>query len=356
MDIFILDPDRNPVSIFDNYTSFIWSERYIGAGDFEIFTRRDTSLLDFLKKDNLIQYSKSNKLMIIESINAESDIENGDTLKITGKSLESILNRRIILEPIVFSGKLQNGIETLLNTNVIDPKNKKRKIDNFVFKKSTDDYVSKIEIEYNWFGENLYDAIYDLCSAYDIGFRVLPIDDGGFEFSLYRGEDRSYDQEERPWVVFSPLYNNLKSTNYTSSYENYKTVAIAIGDSEDPARFVEVGEKDKDSGLNRREVFVEDSEIHEIEEEEVNEKYEEQLKTSASLALLENKAVEAYDGEIEPNVQFIYGKDFFLGDIAEIEDEYGMKQKVRISEITFSHDETGETVVPTFVTYEEEKY
>lgn len=45
---------------------------------------------------------------------------------------------------------------------------------------------------------------------------------------------------------------------------------------------------------------------------------------------------------------FKYGDDFFLGDVVQIEDEYGNEGKVRIIEVITSVNNEGAFIYPTF--------
>ena len=55
-----------------------------------------------------------------------------------------------------------------------------------------------------------------------------------------------------------------------------------------------------------------------------------------------------FSGEIEPNRNFIYGTDYFLGDIVTIESGYGISLPVRIVEVEEVFDATGHTVTPKY--------
>lgn len=65
--------------------------------------------------------------------------------------------------------------------------------------------------------------------------------------------------------------------------------------------------------------------------------------------LAEYGRVETFNGEIVPDVTFVYKKDFDLGDLVTIESKYGIKTGARITEIVEVLDtETGHTIEPTF--------
>lgn len=363
--VYILDKKYQSMSLVDKFKSFIWADRYVGYGDFELYIPASTGMIEKFHHDDYLWIAESERLMIVESINLETDAEEGDYLIVSGRSLESILTRRIIWGMTVLTGNFQDGIKTLLERNVISPSIEARKIPGFRFKASTDPRITSLTIEAQYFGENLYDEIEKLCIDRNLGFKVLPTDDGGFEFSLYFGIDRSYNQEENPWVVFSPKYENLTASNYQSSKVDFKNATLVGGEGDGYERDTIEVTSDSSSGLDRRETFTDasgvtkdtagienDDTLSEEEKQEaieaITNKYYEELSQKGSEDLSATKITDSFDGEIDATFQFVYGSDFHLGDIVQIVNEYGMDACSRVSEVVISHDENGKTIIPTF--------
>ena len=218
MDLVVLNRELDAISVIDIYESFIWTDRYYRYGDFELYTAMQNNILDIIKKDFFLQSSDSDHIMIIEDWIIKSDIENGNHITVTGRSLESILTRRIIWGQKTISGNLQNGIKTLLNENIISPSDSKRKISNFIFEESTDPVITKLTINAQFTGDNLYDAIQKICEERGIGFKITLNDNKQFVFKLYAGVDRSYEQTLVPYVIFSPNFDNIINSNYMEKY------------------------------------------------------------------------------------------------------------------------------------------
>lgn len=374
--VYLMDRQYNAYDAVDSFRSLIWTVRYCGESEFELYIPASEGILSRFHEGDYVRIDDSDRYMIIEDINLETSAEDGDYLIVSGRGLESVLSRRIIWGMTVLSGNFQNGIKTLLEKNVISPAIATRAIPNFIFKESTDSRITELTIEAQYFGENLYEEIEKLCSEKDIGFRVLPMGEGGFEFSLYVGEDRSYAQEKNPWVVFSPTYENLLSSNYLYSKKNYCNATLVGGQGEGYSRPTVEYTVDASSGLDRREMFTDASSVtnqsaNEIEfddswtEEERQEaiesleiiakQYEEQLKQKGKESLSEIEVTETFDGEIDTSVQYVLGRDFQLGDIVQIENEYGLEAETRVSEIVISHDTSGKTIIPTFTVREKKK-
>lgn len=355
MDLLVLNKSLDVIAIVDVYESIIWTERYYEYGDFELYTAMTQDILNYIKTDNYIQRVGSDRVMIIEEIRIDTDSETGNHITITGRSLESILDRRVIWSQTTISGNLQNGIKKLLNENIISPSKEERKISNFIFKDSTDSQITGLTVEAQYTGDNLYDVISKVCEEKSIGFKVSLNESKQFVFELYAGADRSYEQTNYPYVVFSPNFDNIINSNYLESKENLKNVALVGGEGEGTARkYLAIGNT---SGLDRRELFVDARDISSEGEDGqtlTTEQYNELLKQRGNEYLADYTNLVSFEGAVETNIMYKYGVDFFDGDIVQIANEYGHKAKVRILEVVISENEEGNSVYPTFKTITEE--
>ena len=355
MDLTVLDTELSAVSVIDVYESFIWTDRYCEYGDFELYTVMDKKLLDYLKLGFYLRIRDSEHVMIIEKIKITSDFEGGNHITVSGRSLESILDRRIVWGQKTISGNLQNGIKTLLNDAVISPADSNRKIPNFIFEETTDPTITSLTIEAQYTGDNLYEVIQKICDERNLGFKMTLNENNQFVFSLYSGTDRSYDQTEAPYVVFSPEFENIINSNYMESNSSLKNVALVGGEGEGSERkYTTVG---SGQGLERRELFVDARDISSDvgDGETLSEtEYNAQLQQRGKENLAENTDLTSFEGETESTVMFKYGEDFFIGDIVQIANEYGHKTKARILELVISENEEGASAYPTFKTITEE--
>lgn len=353
MELFLLNSSLDATHVIDKYISAIWTDRYNKCGDFELFTAVSPDLVANVKKGTYLQNLDSEHVMIVESISTKTNPEEGNRLTITGRSLESILDRRIVWGQKTLSGDFQNGIKTLLNENIISPLNTNRKISNFIFEESTDSKIKSLKIDAQYTGDNLYDVICSLCEERDIGFKVTLNDNKQFVFKLYTGLDRSYDQTDNPYVIFSPGYENLLDANYLESTTSLKNVTLVGGEGEGASRrYTAVGDV---SGLDRRELFTDARDISSDVgdgKKLTNDEYVALLRQRGQEKLAENIEVSSFEGEADTSVMFKYGEDFFMGDVVQIEDEYGHEGTARVTEIVTSSDESGTSTYPAFQTIE----
>lgn len=354
MEVWILNEEFQNIALIDVFESLIWTERYDGAGNFELYTPIEQALLDILKQNRYVWLKDSDQMMIIEEIQINTEAESGDFLIVSGRSLESILDRRIIWKQTNLSGNLQNAIKKLLDENVINPEIENRKIKNFVFQESEDEEITKLTISAQYTGDNLYDTIETICKSYSIGFRVMfRVPENQFVFSLYAGKDRSYGQLRNPYVIFSPNYENIINSNYIESDKTLKNVALVAGeDSGAQRKTLVIGTS---SGLNRRELYVDARDIQSGDENGTTltpAQYNAKLEARGNEKLADNQKTILFEGQAETTRTFVYGVDFFKGDLVQIVNAYNMEQKVRVSEIVRCQDTTGYSTYPTFTVVE----
>lgn len=269
----VFDTSLNLRRIIDVYNSFIWNEYYIGYGDFQLRMPMDASTLDYIKEGWYLSIEQSDKLMFIEKIGIETDVQAGNYAVIEGRSLESMLLRRFIRNDTILTGSFQTGIMRLLQSNTLTAAAENRRINRLTFTPSTDLRITALTVENEYTaGDNLYDAIVGMCDYERVGFKVVPNwDDTSFEFSLYMGDDRSYDQNEKPWVVFSSKYENLKSSNMSLDTRELRNAAIVENKFTMSKTITDADGKDtviqeehtlieeihpEISGIDRREIFV----------------------------------------------------------------------------------------------------
>lgn len=349
MNIYVLDESFEIVGIIDEYISCIWTTRYFTYGDFELYVSADEELLDLLQtnrylvRENDIDEAGYHNVMIVRNREITTDTENGDHLIITGYSLKSIINRRIIPEQTILNGDVATCINILIDDNIINPDINARKVNNFIFGNNT--IINTHTMKQQITGKNLGEAITDICTTYGYGYDVH-IRDGNFVFSIYEGTDRSYDQVVNPYVVISSQYDNLLSSDYQVKMDDFANVAVVAGEGEGTARKkVTVGTA---QGLERYEVWVDSRNTSTNDGEITEEEYEELLEQEGTEKLSELQPTTSFSGEIDSTINYVFNQDYFLGDIVQVENDYGIRAKTRIIEIIESDSDTGYEIIPTF--------
>ena len=349
MEILVLDTDFTPVTVLDVFESSIWTDRYCGYGDFEIYTKMTEKAFNALRQDYYLWMNGSEHIMIIESCQIKFDVENGNYLIVTGRSYESVLDRRIVWTQTILKGNLQNGIQLLLNENAISPSDPNRVIPNLIFEASVDPLITSLTVDAQFTRTELYETIKSLCATNGIGFKISLSDTTNkLVFKLYAGTNRSQDQLVHPYVIFSPSFENIINSNYVESKKDFKNLTVVAGEGEGVDRKTTV--IGNAVALARREMYTDARDLSQtvdgvlIPELE----YLAQLAQRGYEDLVEHLPTQSFEGQVDTTRMFVYGTDFFMGDIVQIVSEYGIGSKARITEIISSQSESGVEVYPTF--------
>ena len=241
--------------VIDYAESVIWVSRYRDCGEFEIYVPASKELVELFQGEVLFTRNDSDTTMVLEKIQLTTDAENGDYLIVSGRSLESVLSRRVVHKQTTLDGTLESGIRKLLNENFINPPigNTDRKISNIKIGRINQ---FKEDLNKQITGDNLLDVFIEICTAFDIGFKLNNKQNiNEFVFSLYKGADLSNE------VVFSPKFGNLSKTEYSFDYTVSPNLIYVAGQGEGDDRAIVGYEADEArledlEGLSRKEYYV----------------------------------------------------------------------------------------------------
>lgn len=358
MVIHVLDQSFNLVGVLDEYKSVIWRPAYYDIGDFEIYTRATTQTLELLKKNYYVVRSSDitveggvvtyKKVMTIKNIQLDTDVEEGNYLTVTGRELKFLLHQRIVWGQYTLrNDTAEYGIRRLIGSNAVNAVEPTRVIPNMQFAEPAG-LPDRIEKQVS--NQYLDEAVIEICQTYGYGWDIY-ITNNKLTVEIYKGVDRSYNQTERPFVVFSDHFDNLHNTEYMLKTENYANMTLVGGEGEGLDRIYAYVNNEV-SGLERYEVFTDardisqnlDSEDEAIGLEEYLLLLEERGKDNLSSKLI----TEAFTGEVISDLTFMYGRDFKLGDIVTVINQYGLSKNVRITSAIESVDDSGTKLIPQF--------
>ena len=343
MDLMILDDTLTPIDIVDNATSVIWNKRYFDAGDFEIYISSNEKTAESLKKRYFVIRQDDDMVCMITHVEYKDDPENGNFKIVSGQSVEALLKRRIVWQQTSSksSETVEQFIRRLIDENAINPTDTKRKIP-FLELGELKGFAEKLDKQLT--GDNLLGAIVELCKAYEYGFKIT-LENKKLKFELYKGIDRSYNQSTLPFVTFSDAYDNLIDSQYIYDENDAKNVALVAGEGEGlDRRTASVGEA---SGIDRQEIFVDARDISSNNGEVTESDYIAQLQEKGKENIVSYE--ETFESTVESQTNYIYKKDWNLGDIVNHENtSWNLFVTPRIVEVLECEDENGHSVIPTF--------
>ena len=358
----VYDLNFKLLGVLDSFESLIWRPSFCEIGDFEIFTTATAENVSLLKENRLVVRDTDigvdkdhnvtyKKVMIIKNLSIKTNVEDGNKLIVTGKELKFLLHQRIIWQQTNLKENVEHAIRRLVIENAQNPLDPNRKISNLTLGPLIG-FSENIEKQLT--GDFLDEAIVDICSTYGMGWNIFGYN-GKFVFSLSKSTDRSYNQQNNPFIVFSEKFDNLFSSDYSLQSEKYCNTALVAGEGEGLARKTTTV-NNQNSGINRYELFVDAKDLSQNENSSnPNDKiglpqYINLLKERANEKLTENNIKECFSGEIidESNSNFIYGIDFHLGDIVTVISSYNFVKNVKIVSAIESEDENGIKLIPQF--------
>lgn len=372
MDIFILDTLLRQIDVVDQFVSLIWTERFAEMGDFELVTLSTSANRKRFVFDTMLTISASKRVMRVETIEETVDFDSGAVLKIKGREFVSITEQRTAVSISPFTGLIRSSWDV----HGWDPVGL---IQYFFFticlyeELSPDDTIPFLQEEgeglyppgtipipssggITWEQKpaSLYSAMTDVAKAYDIGFRLYKDPNASkLYFEAYTGSDRTSAQTTLPPVIFSDDMSNLQNTNeYSDNTQYYNVVRVVYiykDETESEVTISEVvsaPEMAFSSGGFERKVKL--LVVTSIPEDTLD--IPAYLQELGNQELTKSQTVSVFDGEIDQTGDYLYERDYFLGDLVEVRGNNGGAAYMRVVEQIIKEDANGISSYPSLIT------
>lgn len=376
----IRDTSRKVIGIIDTAQSIIWKSVYYGVGEFEIYVAATPTTLSLLQLDYYVTRLDNDECGIIEHIEITDEASEGKMIVASGRFLKSILERRIVMNchvggsgsaymwyniPTTLSGNLETEVRRLVSNNTVNISTNylyPRRIPELnmtddditgldIVISSTNDSGASVDASKQVSYDNLLNYTDSVLQEYSCGAKMwLDLDDEQlrFRYKIYQGADRSRDSTTHQPLIFSKEFDNLTSLTYVLDNTTKKTTAFVGGEDTGSSRKFAFANAYGDLGLNRREVFVDASDLTTDGETGLEEltDYRQQLETKGYQTLATTLITETMEGKVDlTNSRLIYGKDYSLGDLITIEDkELNKYINSRILSVTEVQDDKGYSI------------
>lgn len=367
MRIFTLNRGFIEEEEIDAFDSAIWTERYHGDGDFELSVEANQLMMNKLPRGTLMLCEGSAEPMILETRDIKEDI-----LKTTGITLTQWLNNRTIRtsadhkikEWLLTGHPVGEAMMQIVQQMCIGGPYLSGGTPIGIPSAQTETWSvpGLVAGAFDTTGPNtdlsvpfgpVFDALKTIAETYDVGQKITL--DFAFEdeyqitYISYRGADRTSAQSVNPTIRFSEEMDSLSSIHDLESLTEHRNSVYLFAPNAAPAIITDaghatIGGADAPTGFDLRveQAFLED--------------LPDGLDATSLMTLLNQKAlaefknrkvVELVDGEITQVTDVIYGSNFFMGDIVEVEGNTGVRQNARVTEYIRSQDSAGERSYPT---------
>lgn len=357
MEVYILDNLLRRVDVVDRFESLIWTERFASVGEFELMLRSDNQSRSRFTKGKKLALNTSHRVMTVETIEDVKDEEGKQILKVRGPSLEGILQDRVAKDtmsnlttepkwvltgtPGTIARQIFNDICVLGNLSPDD-------IIPFITAGTmfpTDTISeSSTTIELALDPTTVYDAVKAIADVYEMGFRLTRnFDTSQLYFNVYTGRDRTRSQSVDTPVIFSPGLDNVKNTVELSTIEKSKNVAYVFSPDGYAEVYADWVDPTDTAGFDRRVLVVKADDITTENFSNVTAALEQRGREELSKA----RGFNAFDGELVQDIEYVYGVDYNLGDLVEMQNVDGVFNQMRVTEQIFVSDAEGERAYPT---------
>jgi len=383
-----------------------WIERYRDPGEFTFEAPVKSDILNFLPLGSYVSHIDTLEVMVVE--NHEVNETNNALVKVSGRSLETILEQRIVgaeldrtwppVAPLadyaLTSTHTYVQATMLIDHHIGDSFYDGVSVDNgmpgfkssytfsdlsvlhedptyaggwaaslppgFVFESSEDPRTIK--------RTNVHAALMEILNIEDRGIKIVrsgPWGRGGAYseplvgeypgpwtedyygpptiFFIHNGRNRSHK------VVFSHSAGDIKNADYLWSIKTKKNHAIVSG------KWVEVVVTNDELATkdSRRTMWVDGSFLDnnfDVAPTGTNlTNIQVQMELLGLMKLSEQKDVSLMSVEVGTGSNYLYRKDYDIGDIVRVDGNYGTNRFARVIEHVEIEDETGETNYPTLL-------
>lgn len=355
MELYTLDALLRRQEIIDSHESLIWAERFNAKGDFDLLIPSTGESRSRLTAGTLLSCNKSFRVMRVDEVEDSVDAEGRRMLRAKGPSIEALLEDRTAKETLSSTTVEPKWIITDTPTNVA------RKIFLDICVTGTlsaadqipfinvgtfmpDDSILEPDtiITTDLDPMSVYQATKNLADIWQFGFRLLRLyDTSQLYYDIYMGSDRTSAQTLLPAVIFSPELDNLQNTSELSTIAGAKNVAYVFSPAGHQIVYAD-GVNPDVAGFDRRVLMVNATDITDENPD-------------PALAMIQRgreelgkaRATAAFDGEVDQYSEYVYERDYFLGDIVEQRNSDGVISHMRVMEQIMVDDAQGERSYPT---------
>jgi len=247
--------------LINGIKEIMWVYRYNSPGEFSITCMCSDDILKNVFIDSFIRSNNLPGIMVVEEIDRIYNEEYGYELVIKGRSLESVFERRVVSNERKNSG-IKATIKNIFDSAWRTPLSAdNRKEDHFTYSflpELTPEQESTALYD-GYYGQNCLEALTDICSSLEFGYKFEIIDNKTFTFTIYSGAEKDH-------IIFSEEFMNILNSSFLKSDSLLKNAAIVIG--EETSSGVEKISYEPSMAylgpfvsLKRREIFVDGSDV-----------------------------------------------------------------------------------------------
>lgn len=313
MEFLTLDENFQPAAYLDP-VNVQWNREYYTAGDFSI----QIPAGQYLPAMRYLYRPDRPETGIIQKVELTQTVK-GRFVQLSGFFLEAVLNDKIVYPTYYGKGALDAAVAGMIRQYQADIP---------LLTVETPPGTAPAAV-WQETGAQLGEAAFTRLQTQQRSLRCrYDYAENKIFCSVWQGLDRTQDQSENNYVVFSNGFRNLEKLTATLDDSNYKNYAVVGGQGEGSERLVAYA--DQSGGGYRRMVFVDAKNERWDEEEQTQEEYLEALEQKGLETLLKYQNERNIEVDVDEGT-FQYLTDFDLGDLVDVQvEELGLSLQARI--------------------------
>lgn len=352
MNLIILDKNLDTLGVVSVFNTLIWDRRYYASGLFELHAPAE--FFELMNTGLYLYRNDREELGVIREVNFARDAKGARTAYCKGYFSEELLNNRVLNTQISLTGTPEVIGRKLVERYVISPTDTDRKISQVILGELAG-LGSSITVTAT--GDRLGDKLYEIEKTQELSHRLrYDYLTNSLSFEVWKGKDRTDDQEENSWAIFSDSFYNVKNVVYDRDESDCKNFAYVAGEGEGSARVIVEVDLRSSADEERRELYVDARDLQSTyQDDDGNEytytatQYQALLRQRGLEKLAEYEKIETVNSDVDPNANLIYREDFDLGDLCTYRyADVGIETTKRITEIQEVYEGSKQTLSVVF--------
>ena len=341
MNLIILDQNFDTLGVVSVFNTLIWDRRYYASGLFELHTPAEFFTL--MNTGRYLYRNDRDELGVIREVNFAKDAKGTRTAYCKGYFSEELLNGRVLNTQISLTGTPEVIGRKMVDRYVINPTDAGRKISRVKLGELKGIGAS---VTVTATGDNLGDKLYEIEKTQELSHRLrYDYLNNDLIFEVWKGKDRTDDQTENSWAIFSDSFYNVKNAVYDRDESEYKNFAYVAGEGEGSARVIVEVDLRSSADEERRELYVDARDLQSTYQDDAGDEHTytaDQYKALLRQRGLEKLAEYQRDGSYQYLLAFEESYGYMMGDY--VRDKDAVTACVMITEMAAYYFEQGMTL------------
>lgn len=314
MELWALDENFQNVKRL-RYINLQWNREYYTVGNFSIQITKN----QYDPKAVYIYTPDRTEVGIIHKVDFQKTVK-GEFVQLTGFFYESKLNDKIVYPTFYASGSLPQAVAEMVETY-------KEDIPLITVAEVPSTYA--LNTAWQETGGNLAKVAYEKLATQELSCRcIFDYENETMLYEVWQGTDKTQDQSEESYVVFSSGFKNLKEVQASFDSSNFKNYAVVAGQGEADERIYTT--VDLSNGNYKQKIFIDARNLRYDSTKQTLEEYTQALVQYGTEKMLDYKKINNIEIDVSQTT-FKYLEDFDLGTKVDvIIDEIGVELTARV--------------------------